>query len=394
MREIRQSGSVRGVWRNPYPYRDPYSATFIRTQAAALQSFRVGFAGLFPSRRISLDLDLDFPPVLLTRDHSPISRVRRNLFKWTGLGARKFLKELSARSPVLLHAHFAVDASNALEITERLGIPLVTTLHGYDVTIRDEVFSRSLGGRIYLKRRARLWEKCAHFFCSCDYIRSRALERGFPAEKLETLYSGHDLTRFNLPPVPRNRNLIVYVGRLIEKKGCSYLLRAAHLAAKNCPDLELAIIGDGPLRDELEKLARDTGVQCKFLGTLSDPEPGNTVLDWLNRARVFCMPSVTASDGNTEGQPAVFVEAHALGVPAVSFDTAGIGEAVLNGKTGLLVPEGDIAQLADALQKLLQDDQLWNTFSNYARVWVAERFDIRKLNDQLERAYWRVLNNH
>ena len=371
----------------------PYSATFIRTQAAALQSFKAGFAGLFPSRRISLDLNLDFPPVLLTKDHSLSSRLKRNIFKRTGLGAKNFLKELSARSPALLHAHFALDASIALPITEQLGIPLITTLHGYDVTIRDEILSRSLEGRIYLKRREVLWEKCAHFFCSCDYIRSRAIERGYPAEKLETLYSGHDLVKFNLPPVPRNRNLIVYVGRLIEKKGCSYLIRAAILAAKDCPDLEVAIIGDGPLRNELETLAKNSGVRCQFLGTLSDPEPGNTVLDWLNRARIFCMPSVTAGDGNTEGQPAVFVEAHALGVPAVSFDTAGIGEAVLSGETGLLVEEKNIEQLANALRELLQNDGLWNTFSNNARVWAAERFDIKKLNRQLERAYWRVLNS-
>ena len=174
----------------------PYSATFIRTQAAALQSFKAGFAGLFPSRRISLDLNLDFPAVLLTKDHSLPSRLRRNIFKRTGLGARKFLNELSARSPALLHAHFALDASIALPITEQLGIPLITTLHGYDVTIRDEILSRSLEGQIYLKRRERLWEKCAHFFCSCDYIRGRAIERGYPAEKLETLYSGHDLAKF------------------------------------------------------------------------------------------------------------------------------------------------------------------------------------------------------
>jgi glycosyltransferase involved in cell wall biosynthesis len=141
----------------------PYSATFIRTQAAALQSFKAGFAGLFPSRGISLDLDLDFPPVLLTKDHSVASRLKRNFFKRTGLGAQKFLHELSARSPVLLHAHFALDASIALPITEQLGIPLITTLHGYDVTIRDEVLSRSLEGRIYLKRRERLW-KSAHIF--------------------------------------------------------------------------------------------------------------------------------------------------------------------------------------------------------------------------------------
>jgi glycosyltransferase involved in cell wall biosynthesis len=369
----------------------PFSATFIRTQAAAVQGFEVGFAGLFPSRRASLDLNLDFPPVLLTRDHSAPARLRRYLFKRAGWGGREFLRVLSARAPALIHAHFALDATIALDIAEVLGIPLVATLHGYDVTIRDEVLSRSFEGRIYLKRRERLWERCEHFFCSCDYIRGRAMERGFPAEKLETLYSGHDLSRFDIPRVERNRNLIVYVGRLVEKKGCSFLIRAAQLALARCPALEVAIIGDGPLRSELEALGRRCGVRCHFLGTLLDPEPGNTVLDWLNRARVFCMPSVTAGDGNTEGQPAVFVEAHALGLPVVSFDTAGVGEAVLQGETGLLVPEKDISNLAEALILLLTDDTVWYRFSDRARTWAAERFDIRRLNLQLEAGYNRVL---
>ncbi len=369
----------------------PFSATFIRTQAAAIESFEAGFAGLFPTRAASLDLQLDFPPVLLTRDHTLRSRLKRNLFMRTGRVSRGFLRELRRHNPVLIHAHFALDASIALPIAEALEIPLITTLHGYDVTIRDEVLAKSLEGRIYLKRRELLWRRCAHFFCSCDYIRKRAQASGFPAGKLETLYSGHDLARFNLPPVQRQKNLIVYIGRLVEKKGCSWLIRAAQLAARSCPDLEIVVIGDGPLRRELENLAKDLGVNCRFLGTLLNPAPGEGVLDWLNRARLFCMPSVTASDGNTEGQPAVFVEAHALGVPAVSFDTAGIGEAVLNGETGLLVPEKDLVMLAEALTRLLSNDQLWNRFSIRARSWAAERFDIRKLNVQLENAYRRVL---
>jgi colanic acid/amylovoran biosynthesis glycosyltransferase len=369
----------------------PFSATFIRTQAVAIRAFDVGFAGLFPTRGGSLSLELDMPPVLLTKDHSQISRIRRNLFKRTGHGGRGFLQNLKSLNPALIHAHFALDASIALEIAEAIEIPLVTTLHGYDVTIRDEILGQSLEGRIYLKRRERLWQKTSLFFCSCDYIRSCATARGFPNKKLETLYSGHDLSKFNLPLVDRNRNLILYVGRLVEKKGCSYLINAAALASRTHPDLEVVVIGDGPLRLQMEELAKSKGVNCKFLGTLLNPEPGNSVLDWMNRARVFCMPSITASDGNTEGQPAVFVEAHAMGLPAVSFDTAGIGEAVINGKTGLLVPERDVVKLADALTEMLKNDVLWYQCSARARTWASERFDVSRLNIQLENAYHRVL---
>ncbi len=198
----------------------PYSATFIRTQAAALRSFRVGFAGIFPTRRASLDLQLDLPPVLMTRDHRLISRIRRTGFIRRGLFGKHFLRELASYEPALIHAHFALDACTILEVAEELGIPLVVTLHCYDVTVRDDILARSQEGKVYLRRRERLWERTAHFFSSCDYIGRRAIERGAPASKLETLYSGHDFSRFAIPPVERDRNLIVYLGRLVEKKGC------------------------------------------------------------------------------------------------------------------------------------------------------------------------------
>jgi len=142
----------------------PFSATFIRTQASAIQGFDVGFAGLFPSRRSSLDLELDIPPILLTRDHSHASRLRRSLFKRTGWGGGQFLRDLKKVNPALIHAHFALDAAVALEIAEALEIPLITTLHGYDVTIRDEVLGQSVEGQIYLKRRERLWQRTSLFF--------------------------------------------------------------------------------------------------------------------------------------------------------------------------------------------------------------------------------------
>lgn len=371
----------------------PFSATFICTQAAALQRYRPAFAGIFPTRRDSLPLDLSHPPVLLTHDHSLASRLRRRAFKEYGLGGRHFLRELARLEPALIHAHFALDATIAMEIARELQIPLLTTLHGYDVTIHDAELAKDADGRIYLRRRNELYERAAHFFTSCDYIQQRAIERGFPASKMETLYSGHVMTKFDRSAVERNPNLVVYIGRLVEKKGCAYLLRAAALASQRCPQIELAIIGQGPLREELEALAKELGVRANFLGPLLTPEPGNDVLDWLGRARLFCMPSVTASDGNTEGQPAVFVEAHGMGTPAVSFATAGIGEAVLQGETGLLAPEKDIPALADALVELLTNDALWKQFSTRARTWAAERFDIRKLNVQLENAYQRVLDS-
>jgi len=368
------------------------SETFIRNQAAAVSAFEMHFAGLGPVRGPSLSGLSGGEPVLLTNNHTLVSRLRRSLFKQSGLGTNGFLRSLAQLEPSLIHAHFAQDGTVAMKLAERLGVPFVTTLHGYDVTMRDEFFSKTRNGRSYLRSREQLWSRCSHFFASCAYIRNRAIEAGFPGEKIEVLYSGHDRGSFHVSKQPRNPNLIVYVGRLVEKKGGPYLVRAAALAAKQHPSLELAIIGDGPLRAEMEELARESGINCRFLGRLLNLEPGNTVFDWLSRARVFCMPSVTAANGDSEGQPAVFVEAHALGTPAVSFQSAGIGEVVLDGETGFLAPEKDVVALASRLVQLLTDDALWARFSERARTWVWDRFDSGLINQQLELAYRRVID--
>jgi len=366
----------------------PISATFIQSQAAALHAFEARFVGL---QKIPDGLPVHSKSVLLTEDNSFLSRIKREIFKRFTI-APQFLRRLRQEEPDLIHAHFAFDGVFAMRLADELRIPLVVTLHGYDVTITDVAFGRTREGRRYLKRRRELWKKTTKFLCSCEYIMNRAVAAGFPKEKMEVLYSGHNLRKYSPGAEPRNRNLVLYVGRLVEKKGCSYLLRAVAKIAAVHPDVELAIIGDGPLLESLKVLAKELKINCRFLGTLMHPEPGNSVHDWMRRARVFCVPSVTASDGNTEGQPAVFVEAHALGLPAVSYQTAGIGEAVLHGETGLLAPEKDVDSLAEYLLRFLRDDTFWQSCSERGKQWVWERFDLDVLTRQLERAYREALN--
>jgi len=372
----------------------PISESFIRNQAGAVQSFKVRFTGLGPAHHSSPAALRGGNPILLTENHSLTARLHRNLYVQTRIGGLKYLRALEKLRPSLIHAHFAPDATNAMEVARELKIPLITTLHGYDVTMKDAVFQQSRNGRAFLKRRENLFKQSHHFFASCAYIKNRAAEAGFPTEKIEVLYSGHDQNAFKIEPQERNKNLILYIGRLVEKKGGTYLLRAAAQAAKQHPELELAIIGDGPLREEMQALAIELNLNCRFLGRLMDNEPGNSVFDWISRARLFCMPSVTAENGDTEGQPAVFVEAHALGTPAVSFKTAGIGEAVLDGETGLLAPEKDIPALANSMLRLLEDDTLWSQFSERGKKWVWERFEIGKINRQLEYAYRRSIDTY
>ncbi|MGA2456132.1 MAG: glycosyltransferase [Terriglobales bacterium] len=365
----------------------PISETFIRSQADALQTFEARFVGL---KKIPDGLPVHSNSILLTEDNSLISKVKRQIFKQFAIAPR-FLRRLRQEKPDLIHAHFALDGVCAMRLADELHVPLIVTLHGYDVTIADAVLGQTREGRRYLKRREELWRKATKFLCSCKYIMNRAAATGFPKEKMEVLYSGHNLSKYSPAVEPRNRNLVLYVGRLVEKKGGPYLIRAVAKVAEVHPEVELVIIGGGPLLEPMQDLARELKINCRFLGKLMVPEPGNSVYDWMRRARVFCAPSITASDGNTEGQPAVFVEAHALGLPAVSFQTAGIGEAVLHGETGLLAPEKDVDTLAEYLLRFLRDDPFWQTCSERAQRWVWERFNLDVLTQQLQRVYVEAL---
>lgn len=216
---------------------------------------------------------------------------------------------------------------------------------------------------------------------------------GFPADKMQVLYTGLDLAELQPRNEPRNRDLVLFLGRLVEKKGGPYLLEAVAKVAEKHPQVELVIIGDGPLREAMKAEAHALKLNCRFLGTLMNPEPGNSVYDWMRKARVFCAPSVEAADGNTEGVPSVFVESHALGLPAVSFDHAGIKEVVLHGETGLLAPERDVDTLSDYLLRMLEDDPFWEKCSERGKAWVWERFDRGKQTKELESLYCSVIAN-
>jgi colanic acid/amylovoran biosynthesis glycosyltransferase len=196
-------------------------------------------------------------------------------------------------------------------------------------------------------------------------------------------YTGIDLGYFVPSDAARKPGLVLFVGRLVEKKGVRYLLDAMAKVEERHGAAQLVIIGDGPERGALEKHAREKKVNCRFLG----PQPQSVIREWLLAARVFCAPSVTAANGDSEGLGMVFAEAQATGLPVVSFAHGGIPEVVLHGETGLLAAEKDTEMLAKHLCSLLEDDALWKRYSERGVSWVAERFDLERQTKALEEIY-------
>ncbi len=363
----------------------PLSQTFIQSQAGALRRFRPQFVGMRRSPR-SLPVPAD---AILCSDHGLLQRLPGldHLLGFRRMFSRKLDRHFKAASPVLVHAHFGIDSTTATTLADRLAVPLIVTLHGYDVTMRDSVFRRSVGGNLYLIGRKQLWRRTNLFLCVSNYIRRKAIQAGFPDHKLRVHYIGVDRRVFRKFSAAGRDKVVLFVGRLVEKKGCEYLIRAMAQVKVKHPDARLVVIGDGPLRRQLQELSHQLGIACTFEGI----QPVETVIRWLGLARVFCVPSVTASTGDSEALGIVFAEAQASGVPVVSSDHGGIPEVVLHGETGLLAPERDVPTLAAHLTRLLADNDLWQQFSDCGTDWMARRFDLDTQTRELEEIYSEVI---
>ncbi len=361
------------------------SETFIRAQAQALKSFHPCYIGI---QRANNSVPVPGDSIFVLRDESIPERARRRLFLHLGWEPR-FYRELRNRAPELVHAHFALDAAAALPLVPRLKIPLIVTLHGYDVTASEDSFRHGFLGPIYLKRKQELFRRASLFICISEFIRQKAIEAGFPESKLRVHYIGIDREFFHPLAQPRDPNLVIFVGRLIEQKGCRYLIEAMKIVQQKCAGAKLIVIGDGPARREFTSLAEESAISCQFVGA----QPPEVVRDWLGRARVFCCPSITGMNGAQEGLGTVFTEAQAMGVPVVSSHIGGIPEAVRDGETGLLAPECDSKSLAQHILRYLSDDAFWRASSYRAVEWTKQRFDLQEQTRQLENIYQEVIDD-
>jgi glycosyltransferase involved in cell wall biosynthesis len=347
------------------------SETFVQTHAAGLRRYRAVVAGLEDKGNARAELRAG---VIVEREGARL--------KLLG-SAPRLLARLRETRPALVHAHFATDGLLALPLAEALGVPLVTTLHGFDLTRSRAALLRSgrPGWIRYALLGGRLRARGALFVAVSDAIRRRALDQGFPAERTVTLLNGVDLASFQAgTPEP---GLILHVGRLVEKKGTALLLRAFADVAARRPEARLVIVGDGPLRGRLE---RQAGERVAFTGAL----PPEEVARWMGRAWLLAAPSVTAADGDSEGLPTVAVEAAAASLPVVASDHSGLPEAVVDGETGFVVPEGDIAALAERLETLLASPDLRAGMGGAARRLAETRFDSARQIAALENLYDRV----
>jgi len=292
---------------------------------------------------------------------------------------------LGARGYDVVHCHHGPVALAAAQLRSAgvFRAPLVATFHGHDAN----VVPRALGDRAY----APLFRTAEQLTVNSEFLRGRLLALGADPRRVTRYPVGVDLEAFSprSPPRPRGADLrVLSVARLVEEKGIAVALRAVERLLQRFPTLRYDVVGDGPQRTSLERMARGLGVGARvhFVGA----QPHDRVRQFHAEADVFLLPSVLGADGSAESQGLALIEAQASGVPVVASAIGGVPESLRDGVTGHLFPAGDSEALAERLTRLLAHSEQRVAMGRAGRAFAEQHFDRRRITDRLIALYRRL----
>ncbi|MBD2344565.1 colanic acid biosynthesis glycosyltransferase WcaL [Anabaena subtropica] len=288
----------------------------------------------------------------------------------------------------IIHCQFGTLAPIALAYREAgiISGRLITTFRGVDIS----KYVQDNGINVY----EQLFNEGDFFLANCQFFGERAINLGCNPHKLVVHGSGLDCSKFTFKPryFPVDGKVkIATTGRLVEKKGIEYAIRAVARIAEFYPNIEYKIIGDGDLKEQLEELIAELNIShvVKLLGWKQQTE----IVEILDNSHIFIAPSVTATDGNQDAPVNTLKEAMAMGLPVISTRHGGIPELVEDGVSGYLVPERDVEAIADKLIYLIEHPELWENMGKAGRRRVEEKYDMNKLNDELVEIYQQMLKS-
>lgn len=295
---------------------------------------------------------------------------RKRVFEALWLGPR-----LEAHGISHVHVHFAgMGARTAWWLKKLFGITYSFTAHANDIFVgANEKSPVKLDALVAEAKRV----------ATVSDFSQRLLSHRFPeaAERIARVYNGIEVDRFAGVRVHATPPLIIAVGRYIEKKGFRYLIEAC--AALHELPFQCQIIGEGPLEGELRALIEARGQSKKILVT--GPMPEREIISLLHEAKVFVLPCIVDSQGDSDNLPTVIMEAMAAALPVISTPIAGVPEMVIDGETGFLVPENEHVRLADRIRCLLVDSDLNHTMGMKGLERCRRLFDVHATCAELRR---------
>jgi colanic acid/amylovoran biosynthesis glycosyltransferase len=285
----------------------------------------------------------------------------------------------------LLHIYFGHIAVHLLPLILTWKNPSVVSFHGADVLV-------DMNKPAYREATVQMFRAVKLVLVRSESLRNGLVDLGCDAEKIEIQRTGIPLIEFPF----RERNFpkngewrLVQAGRLIEKKGLPVTLRAFAIFLQQYPNAILTIAGEGPLLDELRRLAGELHIaeNVSFTGFVSQEQ----LHEIYYRSHIFLHPSQTGHDGNQEGIPNSMLEAMATGLPVFATRHGGIPEAIQDGLSGVLVPERDHEALARTLLGGVKEHGFLSRIAGAGADVVREDFDLRRQAQRLEEIYLKLL---
>lgn len=300
----------------------------------------------------------------------------RNFFASVGAERRFIEKQLLERKPRVMLCHYGHTALRVLPIAQKQHIPLVAHFHGLDL-------SSSLNNRWYRWSLLRALEHFSAIVVVGKHQEKWMIEHGARGERVHLIPCGVPTQDFKHKARQPSKGIqFICVCRLVEGKGVEYCIRAFAQVVKEITDGNLLIVGDGPLRSDLEALRHELGLgQCvTFAGSVFP----DRVKDLLSESDVFIQHSLISSTGWVEGFGVSIAEAAATGLPIVATRCGGIVDQVMDGKTGFLVEQRDVDSMAKHMVKLGLDPDLRRKMGQSGRERMVAEFDIQKQIAKLE----------
>ncbi|MFX1487141.1 MAG: glycosyltransferase family 4 protein [Promethearchaeota archaeon] len=291
----------------------------------------------------------------------------------------------------IIHAlmDYSTNTASAAAVSKMMNVPFVYTVQGIG-TRTDHLFVNAVA-EFYDWTIERLIARVAsRAILLSKSLVSRTRKVGIEDSRSVVIPSGVDLDHFNprRPEVKKraavlrnelgissNNIVIGYVGRLVPAKGLSYLILALKHIEREHPDIVLLIIGDGPEKANLERMAKDLKIKTVFAGWQSDTAPYYAIMG------IFVLPSLF------EGLPLVILEAMAMGKPVVATNVGGTADLIANRKNGFLVPVRDHERIASALKELIEDSNMRIRIGDINRQKVKKNFSWDVIVPKVEKVY-------
>jgi colanic acid/amylovoran biosynthesis glycosyltransferase len=294
---------------------------------------------------------------------------------------RALTKILEQTNAKLLHIYFGQIAVHLLPLIHAWQKPSIVSFHGADVMV-------DMHKPAYREATRMMLDAVKLVLVRSESLGRAIVDLGCDQKKIEVQRTGIPLGAFPFRErrLPENGKWrFAQAGRLIEKKGLPVTLRAFSRFLKQYPNAKLTIAGEGPLIDDLQKLAQELKIDDRvlFTGFISQDQ----LRDLYYASHIFLHPSETGPDGNQEGIPNSMLEAMATGLPVFATQHGGIPEAVENGVSGVLVPERDDEALGRALLDAPQDPGFLLRIATEGAQVVRKNFDLAAQARRLEDFY-------